>query len=72
MHHFGRAIDFSVGIVGVKNQNNRHSEDQSTSGTMFIRGFPLYGYLLTVYTPIFLHILVPVVKYTASTKMGMF
>ena len=37
----------------MKHQNNRHSEGRTASGSMFIRGSPLYGYLLTVYTPIF-------------------
>ena len=29
------------------------SDDQSTISPMFIKGLPLYGYLLTVNTPIF-------------------
>ena len=50
---FWRAQDFSVGTIGVKHQNNLYSESRSASGPMFNRGFPLYGYLLTVYTLIF-------------------
>ena len=34
----------------MKHQNNRHSEGRTASGSMFIRGSPLYGYLLKVYT----------------------
>ena len=29
----------------VKHQIHRHSEGRSASGTMFTRGFPLYGYV---------------------------
>ena len=37
---------------------------------MFIRGFPLYGYLMTISTPhLFMHFLSPVVNYYASSKM---
>ena len=45
-------LDFSVGTMEVNYQIDQHSEGRSASGLMCIRGFPLYGYLMTVSTPI--------------------
>ena len=36
----------------VNHQIHRYSEGRSASGPMLIRGLPLYGYLMTVSTPI--------------------
>ena len=35
----------------VKHQTHRHSNGRLELGPIFIRGFPLYGYLMTVSTP---------------------
>ena len=43
--------DFSVGTMEVNHQTHRHSDGLSASGPMFFRGFPLYGYLMTLSTP---------------------
>ena len=43
-------FDFSVGTMEVKYQTHWYSDGKSASGTIFIRGFPLYGYLMTVST----------------------
>ena len=61
-------FEFSVGTMEVKHQTHRHSKGWSASGPMFIRGFPLYGYFMTVSTPIFAN-LSPVVNYSSSGKM---
>ena len=45
--------DFLVGTMEVNHQTHRHSDGLSASGPMFIRGFPLYGYLMTVSTSAF-------------------
>ena len=47
-----KLFDLLVGTMEVKHQIHRHSEGRSTSRPMFIRGFPLYGFLMTVSTPI--------------------
>ena len=61
--------DFSVGTIEVK-QTHQYSDGLSASGPMFIRGFPLNGYLMTVSNPhLFVHFLSPVVNYSASNKM---
>ena len=44
-------FDFLVDTMEVNHQIHRHSEGRSASRPMFIRGFPLYGYLMTVSTP---------------------
>ena len=43
-------FEFPVGTMWVNHQNHWHSESRSASGPMFIRGFPLYGYFLALYT----------------------
>ena len=45
-------FDFSVGTMEVNHQIHRHSEGRSATGSMFISGSPLYGYLMTVSTPL--------------------
>ena len=44
-------LEVSVGTMEVNYQIHRHSEGWSASGFMCIRGFPLYGYLMSVTTP---------------------
>ena len=46
-------VDFSDGTVEVNHQTHWHSEVRSASRPMFIRGFPLYGYFMALYTPCF-------------------
>ena len=46
-----KRLGFSVGTMEVKHQTYRHSDGLSASSPMFIRGFPLYGYLMTISTP---------------------
>ena len=46
-------FDFSVDAMWVNHQNHRHSEGRSASSPMFIRGFPLDDYLMTLYNPCF-------------------
>ena len=46
-------FDFSVGPLEVKHQTHRYFSGRSASGPMFIRGFPLYGYFMALYTPCF-------------------
>ena len=46
-------VDFSDVTVEVNHQIHWHSEVRSASCPMFIGGFPLYGYLMTVSTPCF-------------------
>ena len=41
---------FSFCIMEVKRQSHRYSEGRTASGTMFIRGFPLYRYFMALYT----------------------
>ena len=50
-------FEFSVGTREVKHQTHRHSKGWSVSGPMYIRGFPLYYYLMTVSTPIFANVI---------------
>ena len=45
-------FEFSVGTMQVKHQIHRYSEGRSSSRPMFMRGFPLYGYLMTISTTI--------------------
>ena len=47
-----KLFDLLVGTMEVKHQIHRHSEGRSTSHPMFIKGFPLYGFSMTVSTPI--------------------
>ena len=49
----------------VKHQTRRHSKRRSASGPVLIRGFPLYGYLMTV-PHLFVHMFLPVVIYSAA------
>ena len=37
----------------VKFQSHLHSDGRSTSSPLFVRGFPIHGYLMTVFTPIY-------------------
>ena len=46
-------FDFAVDSMAVNHQIHWHSEGRSASGPMFIRGVPLYGYVMTVSTPTF-------------------
>ena len=41
---------FSVGTMEVNHQSHGYPEGRSSSRPMFIRGFPLYGYLTTLHT----------------------
>ena len=43
-------FDFWDGTVEVNHQSHWHSEVRSVSCPMFIRSFPLYGYLMTIHT----------------------
>ena len=65
-------FEFSFGTMWVNHQNHWHSESRSRSGSMFITGSHLYGYLWLL-TPLGSQILSPVVKCSASSKMvGLF
>ena len=48
-------FDFSVCTIEVKHQTHRYADGQSASRPMFIRCFPLSGYLMTVSTPSFVN-----------------
>ena len=52
-------FDYSVDTMWMNYQNHRHSEDRSASGPIFIRGFPLDGYLMTLYTPCCAYFIAP-------------
>ena len=64
-----KLFDFSVSTMEVNHQIHRHSEGRSASGSMFIRGFPLHGYLMTVSTPTCVY-LSPVVNYSFTRLYG--
>ena len=63
-----KRFQFLVGTMRVNHQNHWHSESRSRSGSMFITGSSLYGYLW-LSTPLGSQILSPVVKCSASSKM---
>ena len=60
-------FDFSVGTIEVKHQTHLYSEGRSASGLMFIRGLPYTG-ISWLSTPLFVHILSPVLKFSTSSS----
>ena len=43
--------------MGMKHQNHRYPEGQQTLPSIFIWGFPLYDYLMTVSTLIYAYLI---------------
>ena len=48
-----KRFHFSIDTMWVNHQSYLHSEGRSASSPVFIRGFPLDGYLMTLYDPCF-------------------